>query len=197
LQNLIQTIEGYDYSLVDSRCLNHDGCIVDLGCLYWDWSNFFISKKRIIGADPFEEETFPLRKESNERIVSVELFKGLVSNYNGTIKLTNNGICTSVLNGEGDVECQVTTWKNFIKTFDIASISVLKINIEGGEWDLIESFDSNDLNAIDQIAVSFHDAFHPQGSELTLKAIQKLKEHHFEQIPIFTEWGWHLFLKTN
>jgi len=195
MHNLIRTIAGYDYSFVDSRCLNHDGCIVDLGCLFWDWSNFFISKKRIIGADPFERETYPLIKETNQRNVSVELFRGLVADYNGTIKLSNNGICTSIFNAEGDIECEVITWKNFVKRFDIDSISVLKMNIEGAEWALIDSMDSEDLSAIDQIAVSFHDAFHPQGSELTLQAIKKLTNNNFEQIPIFTEWGWYLFLK--
>jgi FkbM family methyltransferase len=196
LSNLIQTISGYDYSLVDSRCINHDGCIVDLGCLYWDWCNFFISKKRIIGADPFEEQTFPLTSDLKERNTSVELFKGLVSDYNGTIKLSNHGICTSIFNVEGHIECEVITWKSFIQKFDIRSISVLKINIEGGEWGLIESMDSDDLSAIDQIAVSFHDAFHPQGTQLTEKAIKKLTDHNFLKIPIFVEWGWYLFLKN-
>lgn len=55
--------------------------------------------------------------------------------------------------------------------------------------------DSEDLAKVDQIAVSFHDSFHPQGSQLTLQAMSKLKDNNFEQIPIFTEWGWYLFLK--
>jgi hypothetical protein len=195
MSNLIQTINGYDYSLVDSRCLNHNGCIVDLGCLYWDWSNFFLSKKRIVGADPFEEETNPLIKGQTQR-VSVELFRGLVSNYSGKVKLSNNGICTSIFNAVGDIECDVITWKNFIERFNVDEISVLKINIEGGEWDLIKSFDSSDLEKIDQIAISFHDSFHPQGEQLTIESTQKLLGHNFHQINTFPEWGWSLFLKN-
>jgi FkbM family methyltransferase len=195
MSNLIQTINGYDYSLVDSRCLNNNGCIVDLGCLHWDWSNFFLSKKRIVGADPFEEETNPLIKGETQR-VSVELFKGLVSDYDGKVKLSNNGICTSVFNVEGHIECDVITWKNFTKRFNIDDISVLKINIEGGEWDLIKSFDSSDLEKIDQIAISFHDSFHPKGKQLTIECTEKLISHNFNQINTFPEWGWSLFLKN-
>ena len=43
--NIIRTIPEWDYSSVDARCLTHDGDIIDLGCLDWDWSNFFIGKK--------------------------------------------------------------------------------------------------------------------------------------------------------
>ena len=46
---LIQTMDGFDYSTVNNRCLFDDGVIVDVGCLNWDWSNFFLGKKRVVG----------------------------------------------------------------------------------------------------------------------------------------------------
>ncbi len=51
---------------------------------------------------------------------------------------------------------EVLSWKDFKKKFAINSISILKINIEGSEWDLIDCFDDEDFYEIDQICVSFH-----------------------------------------
>ena len=55
MEHWIQTIPGENYSRIDPRAFEHDGCIVDLGCVHWNWSAPFIGKKRVIGADPFEE----------------------------------------------------------------------------------------------------------------------------------------------
>ena len=73
MKNLIQTEDGQDYSRVDIRCFRHDGVIVDVGCLDWNWSKMFIGKKRVIGIDPQEKP-----------IKGVELFKGFLGPCDGT-----------------------------------------------------------------------------------------------------------------
>lgn len=45
--NLIQTIPGENYSRVDDRAFSHDGCIIDLGCVHWNWSQPFLGKKEL------------------------------------------------------------------------------------------------------------------------------------------------------
>ena len=182
--NLIRTIPEWDYSSVDSRCLSHNGDIVDLGCLDWDWSNFFIGKKRVIGADPYENE-----KDGTE------LFKGVVWNYEGKIKMQNNGVGTSIFQ-EGDDEFDVITWDMFRDKYKIDNISVLKLNIEGAEYDLIRSLDKSHFDKIDQIVVSFHHRINPEWQKDTEECIEILKRNNYSIKQINFLWDWFLAVKN-
>lgn len=185
--NLIQTIRGRDYSTIDSRALNHNGCIVDLGCLKWDWSSFFIGKKRIIGVDPFENE-----------MDGVELFKGLIDIYDGKTLIKHNDYSSTIFSdNKNGIECPVLSWKSFCKLYNIDKISILKINIEGGEYSLLNSLSVKDFEKIDQIAISFHDRKNPDWIKLTKLSLQLLQNMEFEVIKINNKWNWHLARKIN
>lgn len=183
-ENLIQTIQGQDYTTVNDRCLIHNGDVVDIGCLNWDWSKFFIGKKRVIGVDPFENE-----------IKHTELFKGLIGNEDGVIKIKNEGIKTSTTNSEDGEEVKVKTWKNFCREFSINKISLLKLNIEGSEYDLLDSFDEQDFENIDQIAISFHDWMVPEWKSKTEKSLRILESKNFTLQKINDSWNWFLATK--
>jgi FkbM family methyltransferase len=183
-ENLIQTISGQDYTTVNDRCLIHNGDIVDIGCLNWDWSDFFIGKKRVIGVDPFENE-----------IKHTELFKGVIGKEDGIIKIKNEGISTSMTNtGDGE-EVEVKTWKNFCREFSINKISLLKLNIKGSEYDLLDSFDEQDFENIDQIAISFHDWMVPEWKSKTEKSLRILESKNFTLQKINDSWNWFLATK--
>jgi len=182
---LIQTMEGFDYSTVNNRCLFDDGVIVDVGCLNWDWSNFFLGKKRVIGIDPFEKQ-----------IPFTELFKGVISNYNGTTKMKFSNESSTIINQSEGETVQVRTWGHFCNEYNIKKISVLKINIEGSEYDLLDSLTDDDFNNIDQIAISFHDWMIPEWKPKTERAIRILKSKNYEIQKINDSWGWYLAVKN-
>jgi len=68
---------------------------------------------------------------------------------------------------------------------DIASelghthIDVLKMDIEGAEYDVIEDILTSGIS-IDQILIEFHDRFVENGRAKTKKAVNSLKDHGFE-----------------
>lgn len=181
---LFETISGEDYSTVDDRCLYDNGCIVDVGCLHWDWSNFFIGKKRVIGIDPFENEK-----------THTELFKGVLGTFDGSIFMENRGIESTMIGQQGGEEVIVKKWKTFIQEYNIDKISVLKLNIEGAEYELLNSLDDDDFENIDQIAVSFHDWMVPEWKEKTNQCINFLKLKNYDMTKINESWGWFLFKK--
>lgn len=183
LGKLIETIPGQEYSRVHSRCLTNEGCIVDLGSLRWDWSEFFIGKKRIVGVDPFDEE-----------IPGVEYFKGVVSTFDGTLSMAGGGTGASIFNPGNQIVAS-RTWKTFCKDFNIDRVSVLKINIEGAEYGLLKSMDELDFAKIDQIAVSFHDFLKPEWQFETQNAIKLLEGFGYEVTNIHKEWRWYLAMK--
>ena len=183
------------WSRVHPRFMQHDGCIVDLGCAGWNlafedktsdnWAGYFFSKKRVIGVDPQEKPN-----------INAELFKGFVSNFSGKAELISNGIAASIKKScNGNYE--VLSWKDFKNKFAINSIAILKINIEGSEWDLIDSFDDEDFYEIDQICISFHywlPEFQKDGVSRTKKNINKIISKGYTMTDLGL-YGWKHFIK--
>lgn len=185
---LIRTIPKYDYSTVDDRAFTHDGVIVDVGCAGWDWCEAFIGKKRVIGVDPFEKTTPP----------NTELARCVIGAVSGSALMQTDGDASSSTSytTEDTISVLMHSWKDFCFTYDIKNISVLKLNIEGMEYSLLHSMDSEDFSKIDQIAVSFHDWMKPEWSKLTLAAIHLLQMNNFNVHKLDSEWGWFLAIKN-
>jgi hypothetical protein len=188
------------WSRVHPRFEKNEGCIVDLGCLGWNkeftdktsdnWSGYFFGKKRVVGVDPQE-----IPNEYSD------FFKGFISNFSGKANLSGNdstqSISKKIIPSPNGVY-EVLTWKDFCIRFNINSISILKINIEGAEWDLLESFEQEDLQNIDQICVSFHN-FLPEYNNYfyeikTKNCVNKLLNNNYTMIDLGI-YGWKLFLK--
>ena len=182
------------WSRIHPRFQSHDGCIVDLGCLGWNrdfdnigsdnWAGYFFGKKRVIGVDPQETP--------NEHS---ELFKGFISDFSGKANLTSTGLGASMVPSD-DGQYDVLTWEDFKSQYNIQSISILKINIEGAEWDLLDAFDDF---SIDQICVSFHNFLPKFNNETYIQRteaiVQKLINNGYQTIDLGI-YGWKLFLKT-
>jgi len=186
---IIRTKSAYDYCSVDDRCLTHNGVIVDVGCAGWDWCQFFIGKKRVIGIDPFES-----------KIDGVDFFNGILGAANGTTMLFENKDESTIMDEtntccEGLKTFNSFNFKTFCQKWNIDSISVLKLNIEGAEYPLLHSMDAEDFKMIDQIAVSFHDWINPKWKHLTTSAINLLELNGFTVTKLKSDWGWYLAIK--
>ena len=192
--SLIQPIAGEAYSTVDDRCLTHPGCVIDLGCLNWDWCKFFLGKKRVIGADPFEKP-----------IAGAELFQGVVAPFTGTVEMTVDHQAATGFTGIQALTSPKFTgvkqiapalsWQAFCERFKIDSISVLKMNIEGAEYPLLASLRACDFAKIDQIVVSFHDWMVPEWRGNTAAMLSLLSRQGFNVQVTGAHLGWHLASK--
>jgi hypothetical protein len=187
---LCETINGQYWSTFDWNSIDREGCIVDLGCLYWDWSNFWLGINRVVGIDPFET-TVP---------IGAELFSGVLgpSDCNVTMSKPNNNEIEGVVNyniDTGDV-FEMLSWKTFCKRFNIDKVSILKINIEGSEYSFLDSLDETDFFKINQIVISFHDWLNPEYKELTDYSIELLKKNGYTIISTYFKYGWYLCVKN-
>ncbi len=187
---LIRTIEGQYWSTVLDRALTNDGDIVDVGCYTWNWSNYFISKKRIIGVDPIE----------NNIPENTELFKGVLGTNNGKVYMDVSADASTIipdvnLTPVEVLEVDMLSWKTFCKKYNIDKISVLKINIEGSEYALLNSMDEDDFAKIDQITISFHDWMVPKWKDLTAASLSLLRSSGFKILETQSNWGWYLAYK--
>jgi hypothetical protein len=81
-------------------------------------------------------------------------------------------------------------WKDFCHLYNIDQVSVLKLNVEGSEYSILNSLDLEDYSKIDQIAVSFHDFINPNWKALTKSALGLLEDVGFNVTQINKEYNW-------
>ena len=141
----------------------------------------------MIGVDPF-----------GEKIEGTEFFKGLIGPFNGKTYLSDEVLGSSIFseNNENAIELNVISWKSFCKSYNINNISVLKMNIEGSEYPLLNSLDTEDYEKIDQMVISFHDWKTPEWIELTRASLQLLQNNGFQIMKINQNFNWYLALKN-
>jgi FkbM family methyltransferase len=153
----------YDYpKFLHSKVLKSKGVFVDLGCYGWNWSGFFLGKNRVVGVDPIEK-TCP---------AGAELFNGLIGPVCGNVDLQITTDTTSstvkFTEAAGSLEAKTAPRKEVVSVpmitldklcnlFSIDQISVLKLNIEGSEFEFLISLLPRHFDKIEQIAAGFHE----------------------------------------
>lgn len=186
---LAETIKGQSWSTFDWNSIDSDGCVVDLGCLAWDWSGYWIGLKRVIGVDPIEEKC----------PIGCEFFRGVIGPCDKMVSMLrpNGDDISAIVNNDDvlDKNVEMISWKSFCERFKIDRVSILKINIEGSEYSFLESLDDSDFSKINQIVVSFHDWLNGDFSNLTKSSIKLLEEKGFVGISTYFPFGWYLFVK--
>ena len=125
-----------------------------------------------------------------------------IKKYNYTLG-EENGVLIIYLNSNASgeyadgvpVDCNMIKFENFIHDNNITKIDLLKLNIEGSEFDLLEHLLwSSSLDIIDSILVQFH-YINKQPHDRREKIIQEIKQRGFK-----TTWSypfvWELFSRV-
>src|SRR6267378_1585023 len=68
------------------------------------------------------------------------------------------------------------TLQEVINNFGLSKIDLLKIDIEGGEWDVLPWFDKRTFEIISQITVEFHDFIDQKYLQRTLECVAHLRD---------------------
>ncbi len=69
--------------------------------------------------------------------------------------------------------------KDIVYELGHKQIDVLKMDIEGSEYNVIDSIVNSEI-PVNQILIEFHDRFFENGIEKTRQAIIQLKQHGYE-----------------
>jgi len=77
---------------------------------------------------------------------------------------------------DSELEIETVTFDEIIKNHNLNRISLFKCDIEGGEYDLIESMTDSQMDMVDRFMIEFHENTNGQLAKL----IQKLEKHGFE-----------------
>lgn len=170
------------------RVWQHRGDVVDLGCGTWDWSRIFLGTKRVIGSDPCERYCPE----------GAELWQGMVGNFTGHVLYdpSNQNRASAFRDGvarDGLQETQMITLADFRALYRIDSISLLKMNIEGMEYDLLIHLKEP---IADQLVITFHDYPRaPYGTPEASAAMRHYLSQWYDYCATDRTWGWYVFLK--
>lgn len=83
------------------------------------------------------------------------------------------------INEKQIIEVEMKSWEDIINSLGHTQIDVLKMDIEGAEYNVLDSILKSSVK-INQILIEFHERFLNDGKSKTINAIQKLKDHGFE-----------------
>ena len=173
---------GKDERLLFDYDLNQDSLVLDVGGYKGQWASDLFSRYQchIIVFEPVKQFAEKI-KERFARNEKIEVYPyGLGSSNRKEFM----GICedgSSIFhNYKITQEIELVDIVQWLDKQNIESIQLMKINIEGGEYELLERLiDSGLIKIIDNILVQFHRLSKELSSRTRMERIQKhLKETH-------------------
>lgn len=151
-------IDG-DHTLRLDYDLSEDSIVVDVGGFRGQWSSDISAKYncRILCFEPVQEyfENITRRFQKNPRI---SVFSFGLSESDAKVFISHRGDASSIFSGGEDEEIELRNATDFFAEHELESIDLMKINIEGGEYDLLEHLIRHGfVDRIVNIQVQFHD----------------------------------------
>ena len=193
----VKEYKNYSNSFILLERFDEDSVIIDVGCAEdADFSQTIINeyKLRCFAVDPTRKHLKALRKleekygelfQYNQLAVGSrnEVIKFHESKVNQSGSLLNSHINVQKDNVEEyEVEC-VTLSGLFDRLGVSSGVSLLKLDIEGAEYELIESVEGEVLLKVDQIFIEFHHHAIPEydiaDTKRMVDKIEKLGFHSF------------------
>jgi FkbM family methyltransferase len=140
--------------------LNDKSLVLDFGGYEGQWASDIFSKYEcnIIVFEPVQSfaDSIQQRFKLNNKIEVCQYGLGNSSRME-TIHVSANGSSTFGKSSETE-SIQILDIKDWIEKRNITKIDLIKINIEGGEYELLERLlDSNLIEIVENIQVQFHD----------------------------------------
>ena len=160
--------------------LNEDSIVFDLGGYEGEWAGdiFCMYGCTVYIFEPYETYFENIKsKFLHNKKISVFQF-GLSKNSQTSKLAIANNSSSIFIESENSVDIKLVSANEFFNQHPIDIIHLMKINIEGGEYDLLEHLiETGDIKKIKNIQVQFHD-FVPD-AERRMKAIQgNIKKTH-------------------
>lgn len=161
--------------------LNSESVVFDLGGFEGDWSSDIFSRYccKIFIFEPVPAYATNIEKRFS-RNPGITIYPiGLSSES----ILSNLSICadaSSIYKKEGrQIKISLVNAMDFIREHGVSHIDLMKINIEGGEYDLLECLiENNFVYNIGNIQVQFHD-FIPSAKKRLAEIQKQLKKTHY------------------
>lgn len=170
-----QEKQRYEYNLTS------DSLVLDLGGYRGQWTSDIFARYscRVEVFEPVPHYARDIEKRfARNPKITVHQF-GLAG-QTGESHIAISDDRSSLYGSDGE-SCMVklVEARSFLEKLGFPRIALMKINIEGGEYELLEHLLENDLvKYIDNIQVQFHDEVIPNAAEQMQRLQQRLAETH-------------------
>jgi FkbM family methyltransferase len=140
--------------------LNSDSKVMELGGYTGEWVNNIITKynPNIYIIEPIEPfyNGMVNKFKRNKKVHLLNVAIG-VENKNGVLYLNNDMTSSLVTKNKKLVEVEFLNMSTILEKFGVTEIDLLQINIEGGEYDILEDMIiSGVINNFKNIQIQFH-----------------------------------------
>jgi len=185
-----------------SDYLDPSSIVIDLGANKGEFTEFITNK---FGSKVYAVEPVPelFNKIPNSSLIIKD--RCCISNKNGFCELniapnhcpTTHKILDQTRISK-KIKVKVKNFKNFLDQYNINKVDLLKIDIEGEEFNLLKDIDEKTLDKIHQITVEFHDFLWPELEKTADEIKKKLVSKGFYCVSFsLTNNGDILFVKKN
>ena len=145
--------------LRESSFLNSDSVVFELGGYKGDWVGDIYEKYlcNCYVFEPIEEfcDVIRMKFQDVEKVHIYNMGIG-VTTYDSIINVSEDG--SSVYDKNGNRKIKIKAIKEFLEENRIDRIDFIQINIEGGEYDILEwLIESGDIKQIKILQIQFHD----------------------------------------
>lgn len=186
-----------NYYLFINR-FDQQSTIVDVGCGFdADFSMYMIDTYNLkaIGIDPTQKHKESLEnlvKKNNDKFsykpLAISEKDGQIT-FNESIRSTSGSILDEHINVSGKetqkYSVESVSLKNLPKRLGLNKIDYIKLDIEGAEYELIDSLNKEDLTKYNQIFIEFHHHALPQYSKAdTIKMVRKIESLGFKSFTL-------------
>lgn len=174
---------------------NQEIVLIDLGACMGEFTNelnrrYKIKKAILVEANPNNFRLLPNKDNYvlHNKIVSTRsgetfpFYEDLTSPYNGSMVF--EGVNRVVHNIE------TISLDDIIMENNITNIDILKIDIEGSEYDILTETSDEILNMCKQITIEFHDFLDLSLKPKTLEIIKRFENLGFSMISSSASWGY-------
>ncbi len=156
--------------------------VVDLGMNKGEFSQWITSNTgaRCYGAEPVPELFASLPR--SERIASRRVAIGGEAGIK-TLSIPDR-LCASlsergIVGGARNIDVEVVTLSSLIEAYGLASIDLLKIDIEGAEIDVLRSMNEDLFARIGQMTIEFHDFLRPSDAPRVKESVRRIESRGF------------------
>lgn len=126
---------------------------------------------------------FSKLKENLKDEVDLKFFNLAVSHNNTPLKLyinkDNSLVSSGCIKTDFSYEVNSITLNDIFNQNEISNVDLLKLDIEGMEFDLIENCDVSQFKKIKHFLIEYHDFYFENGTEKLEKLIDKLKNNGY------------------
>jgi FkbM family methyltransferase len=148
---------------------------------------------RIIAIEP-EEENFKMLLRNTRHYSNIECVKAAIWSKSATLKLKNQKAlafsfqyCEQNPYDSGVSEVEALTVKEICRKFRLDPLNLLKIDIEGGEFEILINSDSDWHQDADTIAIELHEWIVPGVEKLAHEAMKGRSVSSSGEYTVFTK----------